>query len=149
MDEAEHEGGVDGVDFEALADAVGEGDGEAATEVFAEVFKALEGVGIEVGRADGEIARLERVEDALRFVLCEQALFLCVTGVEGDADGDGLAVAEGVAGLDLELVRGPVAEVERARGAELKGVAACADVFKVELGATADDLFDGSLVALP
>ena len=43
---------------------------------------------------------------------------------------------------ELELVRGPVAEVERARAAQLERIAAGRDVREVELGAAPDQLLD-------
>src|SRR6185369_10732625 len=41
----------------------------------------------------------------------------------------------------LQLVRGPVAKVERTRGPHLERVAAGGDVVEVQLGAPADEMF--------
>ena len=61
-----------------------------------------------------------------------------VDDVERDADRDGLAVAEPMMRHRLELVRRPVAEIERPRAAQLERIAAAADVREVQLGGAPD-----------
>ena len=68
----------------------------------------------------------------------EQADLGGVARVERDPDRHCFAVAEAKIGQRLELVRGPVPEVERARGAELERIARAGDVFEVQHGAAAD-----------
>ncbi len=66
-----------------------------------------------------------------------------ISAVQRDADRDRLAVSHRVPGEHLELVRGPVAEVERACAALLERIAAARDVLQVQLGAALDQVLDG------
>ena len=59
-----------------------------------------------------------------------------------DAVRNGGAMRDGEAGHLLELVRGPVAEIERARGAELERIAGGGDVLDVQFRAAADDALE-------
>jgi len=70
--------------------------------------------------------------------LAEQPGLDRVARVERQPIRDRLAVAQRVVGQDLELVRRPVAEVERPRVAMLERIAAGRDVREVELGAAPD-----------
>ena len=70
----------------------------------------------------------------------EQADVARVNHVQRDADGDGLAVGNVEMRKLLQLVRRPVAEVQRARGAGLKRIAAGGDVVEVQFGAAADEV---------
>ena len=56
-----------------------------------------------------------------------------VAAVDHEADGDGFAVSELVARERFQLVRGPVAVVERPRGSLLERIAALRDVREVQL----------------
>ena len=60
---------------------------------------------------------LQKFQDATGIGLRKQPPEAGIGDVEGDADGHGLAVTQPVFGQLLQLVRGPVAEVERPRGA--------------------------------
>ncbi len=71
-----------------------------------------------------------------------------IGGIERDAGGDGIAVADAESREQLELVRGPVAEIERARAAHLERVAAGADVIEVQLRATLDEVAHRAMAAL-
>ena len=48
-------------------------------------------------------------------------------------------MADGVVGKLLQLVRGPVAEIERAGGTEFKRIAGRGDVIHVQFGTTMDE----------
>ena len=61
-----------------------------------------------------------------------------IARVEGDADGHGLAVAQLIVRQRLELVRGPVAEIERPAAAALERIAAVADLPHVQQRAVTD-----------
>ena len=72
----------------------------------------------------GKAARMaEQLDDAAPVRVRQAAGEVDVRGVERDADRHRLAVAQLVVRELLELVRGPVPEVERARRAQLEGVA--------------------------
>ena len=71
-------------------------------------------------------------------MLGQEALQVRIGAVERHADRDRLAVPQPVVGHLLELVGGPVAEVERPRRAELERIAAVGDVREMERGRAAD-----------
>ena len=62
--------------------------------------------------------------------------------VERNADGHGLAVIELIFRQLLELVRGPMAEIQRTRRPQFEGITAEPDLAHVKLGADLD-LFVG------
>src|SRR5688572_5955692 len=57
-----------------------------------------------------------------------------VARVERDADGHGVPVADGMSCHHLELMRRPVAEIERTTRSGLEWIAASRDLAKVENG---------------
>src|ERR1019366_791347 len=71
----------------------------------------------------------------------EQAGFARINHIQCDADGDGLAVGNVKVRQLLQLVRRPVAEVERAGGAGFKRITAGRNMVQVQFGATADEPF--------
>ena len=83
--------------------------------------------------------RPREVDDAPPVRVRKQADQMSVRRSQREADRDRFAVPQLVVGELLELVRRPVAEVERPRGAELERVAAGGDVLQVQLGAAIDD----------
>ena len=66
-----------------------------------------------------------------------------VGNIQRQPDGDRLAVVQNMASHLFQLVRGPVAEVERPGRPHLERVAACADVLDVQCGAAIDKLLHG------
>ena len=130
----------------ARADAEREGDGELAAEVLLEVAQAAEddplagGVArVELVEPNVEAALQQPVADAREVVGADPALLLRVDGIEQHAAGDGFAVRDAKAGHEFQLVRGPVAEVERAGAAILEGIAVGADVVQVHFRAAEDE----------
>src|SRR5688572_1602584 len=63
-----------------------------------------------------------------------------IGGVDRHADCDRLPMAQPIRGEGLELVGGPMAEVERARASELERVTRGRDVLQMELRASAHEL---------
>src|SRR5271165_945449 len=80
----------------------------------------------------------DQAEDAVEVGFGQKASLDRVSAVEDEPDGDGFAMAQLVARAGLELVRGPMAEVEGASAAVLEGVAPGGDVLQVQLGRAAD-----------
>lgn len=116
--------------FGLMSDAVGHGEGEVAAEVFAEVGEALQDAKISLsvaffkqGRVEGQSGGLEGLENAVAFGGGEESEVGGTTGVDGESDGDGETVAEGLVGEDFDSMGGPVAKVEWTGDAGLKGVA--------------------------
>lgn len=150
VDGVEHHRGVDFVDFEAVTDGAEEGDVEFAAEVFAEFFEAGKDVQVAFRVGVGEFVseefeaeEFDKAEDALGAGGVQKVFAAAVGDVEGNADGDGFAVAEAVVAELFEFVRGPVTEVEGAGAAEFKGITAGGDVVHVEFGAAMDEAFHG------
>ena len=144
-DRLKHLRGVDVVHFESLADRVEERDGEFATEMFAKFFEAAEDdrlvFVVEVKQFAGEqleTEHFEKAEDAGFGGGIDVANAARIDHVQRDTDGDGFAVAQAVFGKLLELVRGPVAEIEGTGGTEFERIAGGGDVIEVEFGGTMD-----------
>ena len=93
-------------------------------------------------------AGAEDGDEAVGLLLRQQADAGGVEGVEGDADGDGVAVGQAVFRQQLQLVGRPMAVVQRARGAEFVGIARRGDVVEVQQGAALEDAPDGRQIAL-
>ncbi len=70
-----------------------------------------------------------------------------VAAVERDADRHGFAMPKAVLGQLLELVGGPVSEVERAGGSELEGISSAGHVREVQAGRAPDQPFHGLDIA--
>ncbi len=64
----------------------------------------------------------------------QQIDFARINHVERDADGDGLAVRDLKTGKLFQFVRGPMAEIERARGTCLERITARGDVVEMQFG---------------
>src|SRR5262249_43091911 len=121
---------VDRVDLESRADVGKKRDGELAPEVLAELLDpgkngttplaAHEAEGVV---PKGKVQGLERAEHRVAHRLAREPHLGCVDGVDRHSDGHAFAVAQSVMRQALELVRGPVAEVERTRTAELERIA--------------------------
>ena len=62
-----------------------------------------------------------------------------IDDVESDADGDCFAVANSVFGKLLQLVRGPMTEIERAGRTEFERIARGGDVIEVQFGGAMDE----------
>ena len=119
--------------------------------MFAELFESGEhrGATIEVHlrRIGPEAEGSEEVERALGFFLTEMPEVTGAENIQGQAHGDGLAVREAMIRHRFELVRGPVAEVERTRATEFKGVAIAGNVAGVQFCRAADGASDGRNIA--
>ena len=85
-----------------------------------------------------EAELFQQRKDALGGFGVEQTDVARINHVQRDADGDGFAVADLEIGKLLQLVRRPMAEIQRTRRAELKRVAARGDVIEVQFGAAVD-----------
>jgi hypothetical protein len=141
---------VHGVDFDAAADFLEEGDGQLAAEMFAKFLKSSEEVKLAGIVGTQKFIREERkaepaneVQNARGRIFGEQTGVAGVNDIKGDADGDGFAVGELEIGELFEFVGSPVAEIKRAGGTRLEGVAAVGDMIEMQLGATADEVFHG------
>jgi hypothetical protein len=91
---------------------------------------------------------LEQLKDALGGGGVEEAGVAGVEGIEGDADGDRLAMTESELRERLEFVGAPVSEVEGSGRAGFEGIAACGDMLDVEAGGAMDEGLEGGEVAL-
>jgi hypothetical protein len=90
------------------------------------------------GVMQGQSQASEQPGDAFEVGGREQPGTLGVARVEQHADGHRFPVPQLVPAQDLELVRRPVAVVERARAAHLERIAPARDVFQVQGRAAAD-----------
>ena len=86
-------------------------------------------------------SRSQQFQNALGGFFIEQADVARINHVERDADGDGFAVGNLEMRKLLQFVRRPMAEIQRARGTDLKRVAARGDVVEMQFGAAADEMF--------
>ena len=146
----QHEVLVELVHVERRPDAVDQRDRQPSAEVLAELLEAVEQRRARRPRRarhrgvpDRQPDAFEHLEHAPQILRVQYTGEAGVGAVLGEADGDGLAVAQLVARQRLELVRRPVAEVQRPRGAELERVAARRDVGEVKLGAAIHELLHG------
>ena len=159
VDRARHNRFVHLRDFETLADAVQQRDVQFAAQVLAELAKALDHGEAAAGRSfhqrtipEPESDAFEQRENAIRDDRREVALLDRIGHVERDPDGDGLAVAQPMTRHRLQLMGGPVAEIQRTRAAQLERIAVAADVRQVQFGRAANqrrehrDLAVGDLV---
>src|ERR1041385_2647674 len=90
-------------------------------------------------RVQLETKRLQQIEHLFRGSGFEKTQLARINRVERDTDGHGFAVANLVFRELLEFMRGPVAKVQRPRGAELKRVARGCEVVQVQLSAAIDE----------
>ena len=102
---------------------------------------------VELGRVDGEADRLDHVDDAAPLRFAQRAGEMRVGRVERKADADRFAVPQAVVGQRFQLVCGPVAVIERPRGALLERIAALRDVREVQRRRPPDDLLHHRQVA--
>ena len=149
-DGGEHFGGVDLVDFEAVANAAEERDGEFAAEMFAEFLEAAQEnrltFRIDMEKFAGEeleAEEFEQAEDARFAGAIDVAHAARINDVERDADGDGFAVAKAIFGKLLEFVRGPMTEIERTGGAEFERISGSGNVIEMEFGGAMDEALHG------
>ena len=148
--------GIDIVTVEGSADAAEQQDRQLAAEVLAKltetgqhaarILRVVEMV-VEFGRVDGQAHGLDHVDDAAPLPFAQRAGEMRVRRVQRQADADRLAVPQAVLGQRFQLVRGPVAVVERTRGALLERIAALRDVREVQRGRSPDDLLHHRQVA--
>src|SRR6185295_10315173 len=95
----------------------------------------------------GKSDRGQKADHALPFILRQKSRQIRVSGVESDTDSDGFTVPQLVLGELLQLVRRPVAVIERSGGAELERIAALRNMLNVEIGAPIDQLLHAGHVA--
>ena len=133
--------GVHGMHVFAFTDVFEEEDGEFSSKVLAEFFEphvdsasAIGGSELERFVVDGNLKCDEGLDDTHDGLFGESACFPRIDGVERETYTNGIGVAEGEIGQLLHLVRGPVAEVERAAVAGFKWIATVGDVGGVEEG---------------
>lgn len=138
------------VDFEAFTNGFEQGDGKFAAKVFAELLKAVEEdqglAGISVQEFIGvkfEAEGFEELKHAFGRSGTEEAGVARINHIQGDANGDGFAMADFVFRKLFKFMRGPVAKIERAGGAEFEGIAGGGDVMEMEFGATMDEALHG------
>ncbi len=141
--------------FGLVSDAVGHGKGKVSAEVFAEVSEALQDAKtslcvalLEQGRVEGQSGFMECLENAVAFVGGEESEVGSATGVDGDADGHGEAMAKGLVGEDFDSMGGPVSEVEWAGDAGFEGIAAEAYMVEMQLSAALDEFTHPGQVAI-
>src|SRR5262245_55708060 len=107
---------------------------------------AVGGARLEHRVPEPEAQQLEQSCDAILGSGLQQPSQHGIACVERNADGDGFAMTDMVAGERLDLVRGPVAEVERASTAALEWVATPGDLTQVQLRAASDHVGHGGAV---
>src|SRR3989442_12058415 len=90
-----------------------------------------------------EAERLQQLEDPFRGSRRQKTGFARIKGVQGDTDGHRFAVADFVFGKLLELMRRPMAEIQRAGGAELERIARSDDMVQVQLSAAKNEPLHG------
>ncbi len=95
------------------------------------------------GREEVEAERLDQLQHAFGGGGIEKPCAPGIDYVERHADGDGFPVPDLEIGDLLELMRGPVTEIERARGAHLERISGCGNVFNVQLGTAEDETLHG------
>ncbi len=139
-------GQVHFVDFEALADCLEQGDGQSPPRCSRNSSRPLRTTRDWAESAwSSSLAKRSKPSSSSKSQHAfggggvEKTHVARVNHVQRDADGDGFAVADSVFGKLFELVRGPMAEIERAGGAEFKGVAGAGDVVEVQFGAAMDE----------
>jgi hypothetical protein len=134
---------VDFMDVDGVGDLLEHGEGEAAAEVLAELFEAGEEFDRIVKECvrGGEVEGAEGGEDLVEGFLGEVEGEVGVGGVDGEAEGDGFAVAELEMGEGFDSVGEPMAEVEGAGLLGFERIAILGDVVEVEAGG----MFDGGL----
>ena len=110
------------VNLQSTPDVAQQGDGEFSAEVFAEFLQPLQhpqlarsGYGLEFGIKQSESQTFQEAQDAFGCRTSEQALSDRIQHIQGDADGHRLAMPEPVTAHLLELVGGPMSEIERTR----------------------------------
>ena len=133
------------MDFDTATDFLQQRDGQLAAEMLAKFFEAGKNLQIppvasfsSSGREQFEAELFEQFQNTFAGFLIQQTGVARINHVERDADGDGLAVADLEMGKLLQLVRRPMPEIQRACRTSFKRVAAVADVFQMQFGATAD-----------
>ena len=123
---------IDLVDFNSSSNLFKEHDRQLTSKMLSERFETMEDaarmfrigqVRFELGHVEHEAETAEERHDPTPAFLCEHAREIGIRAVERDADPDGFAMAYSIVGKLLELVRCPVAEIERTRAAHLEGIA--------------------------
>ena len=144
------------VRFKTFADFIKQGDGQFAAEVLAKFFEAVEHeqriLRVHMEQFAGEefeAERFQQLQDALGGRGIDEAHQARVNDIKRDAHGNSFAVADLELGKLLEFVRGPMAEVERARGAEFKRVAGGRNVIKMQFGTAANQAAHGGGIEFP
>ena len=139
--------------FELFADFGHERHCQLTAEMLAKLLQAFQNgrlaaaaVFDEMRRVGGEADALNELQHTLASVGIQNALHAGVNEIHGHADGHGLAVRHGEFGNLLQLVGGPVAEIQRTGGTKLKRITAGGDVLDVQLGAALHDLFQRLLL---
>src|SRR4051812_14646190 len=115
------------MDVDARTDPLKEHDGQASPKVLPELLQPREdrvgpvkGIDVEFADVQREPSRDDEIEDSSPVCFRKQADQVSVGGIECEANGHRFAVPQLIARELLQLVRRPVSEVERTRGAELK-----------------------------
>ena len=118
----QHDGHVHLVHFESFPDLAQQGDGQLAAEVFAEFVESLDhqqsAFGICVGHLAGEKCepkRTQQAQDAIARFTGKESLAHGIDDIQRDADGDRFSMTDLVFGNLLQLVRGPMSEIQRPR----------------------------------
>ena len=96
-----------------MTDAFEERDGELAAEVFAEFVESGGEIGVfELGGMEVEPNAPKEGQNSFCVGRWKESGVAGVERIEGDADGDGFAMANGEVGELFDLVSGPMAEIE-------------------------------------
>jgi hypothetical protein len=122
------------------------GDGEFTTEVFTELLQAGGDEQLTIGVLVQEFVAeqlesklVEQVQDAVGSGSGEMPTQAGVDDINCDPDGDRLAMAQSIFRELLQLVGGPVTEVEGTSASHLESVASGGDVVEVKFGAVLDE----------
>ncbi len=145
---------IDCVDLESSADVVWERDAQFTAEVLLEFAESFENAALALGVAqvvgigpEGEAALSEASIDPFELLGGEPSVLMGVDGVEEHTGCDGLPMGDGEVCEQLDLVCGPVPEVEGTSGSVFEGVSVGADVIEMEFGASRDEALHGGEVA--
>ena len=135
------------VHFHATADFGEERNGQLATEMLPEIREPLQhqrhAPRIALPQPvvpQVETKPLQKTHDTLVLARSKAARQNRIARVERDTDGDSLAVIELIFCQLLELVRGPMTEIQRTRRPHFERVAAKPDLAHVKLGAGLDKM---------
>src|SRR3954452_14204355 len=133
--------------FCADTDVAQQGDRELAAEVLAEFAQADQHGQIAIVMAlleqwmpQAEAELFEQRADADFLAAAQPPYLHRIAAVERESDSDRLAMTQRVVRQDLQLVRGPMAVVERTRAAGFERIAAVRNLAHVQLGAAPDHI---------